>query len=139
MSSPVIVWVHGDCLSPEHPGLKAYPDAPALFVFDEALLRESHISLKRVTFLYECLLELPVTLRRGSPVEQLTDFAAQHGASQIVTTASPSPRFEQIAAALRRSFMLTILEVEPFLVYDRPIDLARFSRYWSVARHVVLA
>lgn len=138
MTSSVIVWVHGDCLSPHHPGLTAYPDAPALFVFDDVLLRESHISLKRVTFLYECLLELPVTLRRGSPVDQLAHFAAQHGASQIVTTASPSPRFEQIAAALRRSFVLTILEVDPFLVYDRPIDLARFSRYWSVARHLVL-
>lgn len=138
MSSPVIVWVHGDCLSPSHPGLKAYPDAPALFVFDDALLRQSQISLKRVTFLYECLLELPVTIRRGSPVEQLADFAAQHGARQIVTTASPSPRFEQIAAALRSSFTLTILEVDPFLVYDRPIDLARFSRYWSVAQQVVL-
>ena len=28
-----IVWVHGDCLNPNNPALKAYPNAQAIFVF----------------------------------------------------------------------------------------------------------
>jgi len=35
MNQPV-VWVHGDCLSPYGPALKAYPDAPAIWVWDSA-------------------------------------------------------------------------------------------------------
>lgn len=136
--SDVIVWVHGDCLSPDHPGLAAHPGAPALFVFDDELLQRWQISLKRIVFMYECLLDLPVTIRRGDPVAVIGQFAAERRARRVVTTASPSPRFRQIVAGLRRSFAVDILEVEPFFVYDRPLDLGRFSRYWSVARRYLL-
>ncbi len=64
MTYPV-VWVHGDVLSPYGPALKVYPDAPAIWVWDDALIEEWQLSLKRITFIYECLLELPVVIRRG--------------------------------------------------------------------------
>jgi hypothetical protein len=60
-----IVWIHGDCLSPYGPALTAYPGAPAIWVWDDALLEEWRISLKRIVFIYECLLDLPVVIRRG--------------------------------------------------------------------------
>jgi deoxyribodipyrimidine photolyase len=140
MSAPTdaIVWVHGDCLSPDHPGLTAHPGAPALFVFDDELLQTWQISLKRVVFIYECLLELPVTIRRGDPADVIERFAAEYGARRIVTTASPSPRFRQIVARLRRSFTVEVLPVDPFFDTDRPLDLGRFSRYWSVARRYLI-
>ncbi len=135
--SDTVVWVHGDCLSPRNPALVVYPDAPALFVFDDALLHEYAISLKRIVFMYECLLELPVTIRRGDIAVELTAFAAQYGAKRIATTASPSPRFVALCETLRETFSVEVLEVEPFLDTDEPIDLTRFSRYWSVAQKYV--
>ncbi len=75
-----IVWVHGDCLNPNNPALKAYPNAQAIFVFDDTYLVEQKISLKRVMFMYESALELPVTIRRGNLVEVVLAFAGEHGA-----------------------------------------------------------
>lgn len=136
MNQP-IVWVHGDCLSPNHPALKAYPNAPALWVWDEALIDEWQLSLKRITFIYECLLELPVTIRRGDVAAEIVAFAQEHNSDLVVTVESPSPRFESICNQIERTLHLEVLAVEPFLAYDGYIDLKRFSRYWKVAEKYV--
>ncbi len=136
MSKPVI-WVHGDCLSPHNPALQEYPDAPAIWVWDDALLEEWQISLKRIAFIYECLLELPVIIRRGDVAEEVLAFAKEHNATQVVTVDSPSPRFETICQQIERFVDLEIFELEPFFDYDGYIDLKRFSRYWKVAEKYV--
>lgn len=125
-----VVWVHGDCLSPRGPALAACPGAPALFVFDEALLAGQGVSLKRVVFLYECLLELPVTIRRGEVAAELLAFAREHGAAEVVTAESPSPRFAAIRRAVAAHLPVRVLPVRPFVTPRRPLDLARFARYW---------
>jgi len=132
-----IIWIHGDCLSPKSPALREYPDVPAIWVWDDALLEEWQISLKRITFIYECLLELPVTIRRGDVATEILAFAKEHKATQIVTTDSPSSRFEKICDRIEESLELQVLEVEPFFDYDGFIDLKRFSRYWKVAEQHV--
>ncbi|WP_017655780.1 hypothetical protein [Fortiea contorta] len=137
MNKP-IVWVHGDCLSPHNPALQEYPDAPAVWVWDDALIEEWQLSLKRLTFIYECLLELPVEIRRGDVAREVLAFAQEHNADLVVTTVSPSPRFDDICDNIERSLALEVFEVEPFFDYDGHIDLKRFSRYWKVAEKYVL-
>ena len=134
-----IVWVHGDCLSPKNPALQTYPDAPAIWVWDEKLLEEWQISLKRVVFIYECLLELPVTIRRGDVAVEVVAFAKEHGADGVATADSPSPRFETICDDIEAASLLEVevLSPEPFVKYDGYIDLKRFSRYWRVAQQYV--
>ncbi|MFN6537801.1 MAG: hypothetical protein RM021_015710 [Nostoc sp. EkiNYC01] len=136
MTKP-IVWVNGDCLSPYNPALQEYPDAPAIWVWDEALIEEWQLSLKRLTFIYECLLELPVVIRRGDVVQEILAFAEEHKADLVVTVDSPSPRFDDICNQIERSIKVEVLEVEPFFDYDGYIDLKRFSRYWKVAQNYV--
>lgn len=133
-----IVWVHGDALSPHNPALVAHPDAPALFVWDDALLTASRLSLKRIVFIYECLLELPVTIRRGDIAAEIARFAAEHGATQVATTASIAPGFRRVVAALPPTLSVTALPVPPFVdVPSEQLDLRRFSRYWRAAnRHL---
>jgi hypothetical protein len=138
MSDKAIVWVHGDCLRPSNPALLEYAAAPALFVFDDALLKDWRISLKRVQFMYECLLEMPVSIRRGDVAREVAAFAREHGATLIGTTDSPSPRFMTVYDALKPDFTIDVVPEAPFLDYDGFIDLKRFSRYWNVARKVVL-
>lgn len=138
MKKPII-WVHGDCLSPKNPALQTYPDAPAIWVWDDALLAEWQISLKRIVFIYECLLELPVTIRRGDVAREVAAFAKEHDADGVATVESPSPRFETICDRIEEALSLDI-EVwspEPFVNYDGYIDLKRFSRYWRVAQQYV--
>jgi hypothetical protein len=125
-----VVWIHGDCLSPGGPALRAHPDAPALFVWDDALLSAYGLSLKRIVFIYECLLELPVTIRRGDVAEALLAFAAEHSADRVVTTASPSPRFQMICDRLARQLPVEVLPVAPFVTAPSTLDLKRFGRYW---------
>jgi hypothetical protein len=136
MTKPII-WVHGDCLSPYNPTLQEYPNAPAIWVWDEALIEEWQLSLKRLTFIYECLLELPVAIRRGDVAKEVLAFAQEHDANVVVTAESPSPRFDAICDEIEQILPIEVLEVEPFFKYDGYIDLKRFSRYWKVAeRHL---
>lgn len=136
MNKPII-WVHGDCLSPQNPAFQEYPHTPAIWVWDDALIEEWQLSLKRLTFIYECLLELPVEIRRGNVAEEIIKFAKENDAKLVVTTDSPSPRFEDICNQIERSLELEVLEVEAFFDYDGFIDLKRFSRYWKVAEKYV--
>ncbi|MCW5316806.1 hypothetical protein GTQ43_24210 [Nostoc sp. KVJ3] len=135
--SKSIVWVHGDCLSPYNPALQKYPDAPAIWIWDEALIKECQLSLKRLTFIYECLLELPVVIRRGDVAQEILAFAQEHDANIVVTADSPSPRFDNICNKIKGSIPVEVLEVKPFFDYNGYIDLKRFSRYWKVAQDYV--
>jgi hypothetical protein len=132
-----IIWVHGDCLSPKNPALDEYPNTPAIWVWDDALLEEWQISLKRIAFIYECLLELPVVIRRGDVAQEVLAFAKEHNANKVVTVDSPSPCFNNICDEIESSKELEIFEVEAFFEYDGFIDLKRFSRYWKVAQKYV--
>lgn len=133
-----IVWVHADNLSPYNPALQVNPDAPAIFVWDEQLLNDLQISLKRIVFIYECLLELPVSIYRGDVVTEVAAFARSHGANRIVTAESPSPLFRQYCRAISQTMpsgsRLEVVKTEPFINYDGKMDLKRFSRYWQVAK-----
>ena len=132
-----IIWLHGDCLSPEGPAFQAQPEAPAIWVWDDKLIDEWQLSLKRMVFIYECLLELPVVIRRGDVAAEVIAFAIESGANQVVTADSPSPRFQDICQKIKRSISVEVLPPEPFVRYDGYIDLKRFSRYWRVAEKYV--
>ena len=134
-----IVWVHGDNLNPNNPALTAIPDAPAIWVWDDELLDQWRISLKRVLFLYECLLELPATIQRGIVVDEIAAFAAQYDARQVITANSPSPRFQGILRQLRqRGLTVHVLKDSGLVDANASFDLRRFSRFWRAAKQYAL-
>jgi len=134
-----VVWVHGDMLSPQSVALQAQPGAPAIWVWDDELLAAQRISLKRIVFLYECLLELPVVIRRGDVATEVLDFARAAGARTIVTAASQSPRFAAIRRRLEQEMPVAVLHEAPFAAIPRALDLRRFSRYWRKVERSALA
>ena len=121
-----LIWVHADCLHRQSAAYRAYPDSPSIFVWDDAEIQRVGFSLKRIGFIYECLLDLPVTMRRGDPVSEVQRFALELGCSGVVTMASPDPHLIAQTAELGAE----ILAQEPFVEVKGRIDLARFSRYW---------
>lgn len=125
-----IVWLHGDNLNPHSPALTVAAGAPALWVWDDALLAHTQISLKRIVFLYECLLELPVTIQRGDVTANLLRFAAAQGADGVITNASPAPGFAAIRHRLEQTLPVVVLAEDAFVTPPAGIDLRRFSRYW---------
>lgn len=120
-----------------HPGsLRCDGRHPAIFVFDDHLL--NGYSLKRIAFLYECLLELPVALHRGAVEEEIPRFARLHDASEVVAYGSPDPLIQKAVAAIERSMPVRLIEPDPFVNLHREPDLRRFSRYWSrVEPHLI--
>jgi hypothetical protein len=132
-----LIWIHEDCLHPHSPALQAHPDAPRVFVFDAA----ARVSLKRIAFQYECLLEIPqIEIRLGDVAAELADAAREYNCQRIVTMESVSPSFQQIRTALAREFQLPldILAIEPFLPLAageaERLDLKRFSRFWQIVK-----
>jgi len=129
----VVVWVHADHLGPRNPALLAHPEAPAIFVFDDVVLEGYRITLKRLVFLYECLLELPVEIARGDVTERVLGFARRHGATRVATTWTLAPRFVALATAIATETRVEVLQPRPFVDLSGPVDLGRFARYWRKA------
>ena len=132
-----ILWVHEEALGPANPALRAWPDAPALFVFDTHWIETNRISRKRLGFLYENALELPLTLRKGDVAAEVIAFAQRHDADGVVTSTAVDPRLQRIADAIDAELSLQELEPDAFVELPRPPRLGRFSRYWREAEPVV--
>lgn len=147
-----ILWIHAEALGPANPALQAHPGRPAVFVFDAELLAgrcsttgdpaetgSEPVSLKRICFLYECLLELPVTLRCGDVAAEVLAFAARHGADGVVTTEATDPHFSAIAERIAGVLPLVVLPVPSFVPDGpgQPWELGRFGRYWRRAEPLV--
>lgn len=126
-----LIWVHADCLHRNSPCYQRYPQAPSIFVFDGAELIRNEWSLKRIGFIYECLLDLPVVIRRGDPLDELPRFAREAGASRIATVATLDPHLRRQIAALHQQIPVEELEPPPFVQIKGNPDLKRFSRYWQ--------
>ena len=132
-----VIWVHEEALGSSNPALLERPNSPALFVFDTRWIQEARISRKRLGFLYESALDLPITLRKGDVVNEVITFAERHNADGILSSLPVDPRLERIAAAIKERYPLELLEPEPFVTMARPPRLGRFSRYWREAEPVV--
>ncbi|GAC1343886.1 MAG: hypothetical protein NVS2B12_40310 [Ktedonobacteraceae bacterium] len=138
-----LVWVNDDSLATGGPALAAHPQASPIFVFDEAMLENAGWTLKRIAFVYECLLEISgIEIHTGSPVEILTALLAQRKEQSgepiaLATTISVDPRLQHITSALARRVPIRLYEIEPYVRDARVRDLRRFSRYWNDVEHEV--
>ena len=132
-----IIWVHEEALGSRNPALLEQPDRPAIFVFDTRWIREACISRKRLGFLYESALDLPVTLRKGDVAREVIAFVERHQADGVVSSLPVDPRLERIAESIEQHCQLDLLAPEQFVDMPRPPRLGRFSRYWRDAEPVV--
>ncbi|MDA3039339.1 MAG: deoxyribodipyrimidine photolyase [Actinomycetota bacterium] len=111
VAAPDRVWLTAESLGRDDPALRAHPDLPAVFVFDEALLERLRLAPMRLVFLVECLAELAETrgleLYRGDPVAILTDLA-------VAVTYAPVPGFR------RRAARIAPAEIHPWPWVFRP-------------------
>ena len=121
-----LVWLTAESLGAADPALAADAERPAVFVFDEALLRRLRLSGKRLVFLAECLgelaLERELEVRRGDVVEQVADHAAGRS---LAATYAPVPGWADRAGRLEPA------EVHPWpwLVTPRPAAVRSFSAW----------
>lgn len=124
---PDAVWLTAESLGVRDPALAARPDLPAVFVFDEPLLRGLRLSRKRLVFLAETLAELgesrPLELMLGPPVDELRE-------RRLAVTFAPVPGFALRAAALD---VVAVLPY-PWLVRPAGRDVSSHSAWVRHAR-----
>lgn len=133
-----IIWVHGDNLHQQSRAFGLYPTAPSLFVFDQPTLKLYDLSLKRVVFLYESLLELPVEIHLGQTVAEVLAFAKEHQADGIVTMMSESVGFHRRVQQLRAHLPVQVLSDRAIVDDEQAYDLRRFMRFWNQVRETAL-
>ncbi len=108
---PEAVWLTAESLGNDDPASAAHPDLPAVFVFDEPLLRRLRLSGKRLVFLAETLAESArrrrVEIHRGDPRDVLTGRA-------VAVTFAPVPGFA------RRAHVIVPAAVYPYPWLRRP-------------------
>ncbi|MDX6765460.1 MAG: hypothetical protein SFU85_01580 [Candidatus Methylacidiphilales bacterium] len=131
MTEPVLVWLHGDSLSPEDPAARLHPGARRVFVFDRPLLERSPLSFKRIFFLYECAGEAADELRVGDPVEELISACHSAGVRRIAVTESLAPRFHELVTRLGESMAVEIVPADSFVPVPADYVPKRFSAFWK--------
>lgn len=121
------VWLTAESLGTGDPALAADPARPAVFVFDEPLLRRLRLSGKRLVFLAETLGELavrrPLEIRRGNVGVELAGRS-------LAATWTPVPGWA------RWSRVLAPVEVHPWpwLVRPTTMSVRSFSAWRRDAR-----
>lgn len=116
------VWLTAESLGDNDPALAADRDRPAVFVFDEPLLRRLRLSGKRLVFLAEALGEIatmrPLDVRRGVVADELAG-------KSLAATWTPVPGWARISPHL------TIDELYPWpwLVRPETSSLRSFSAW----------
>ena len=135
-----LLWHHTESLNPAAPQVVAHGNASAAFVWDTGWLIPNRISLKRVQFIAESLLEMPGTIdvRVGEPAEQLLAAAQSAGADYILAQRTPDPRLNAAADQVSRTLPVVWYDPPPFVESSRGFDLKRFSRYWKRAQHAAM-
>jgi hypothetical protein len=133
-----LIWLHEDALSCDHPVFAmAAPASQACFIWDETYLQQMDYGFKRLLFIYETLLELPVTIIRGKRCDCLARLARQNG-GRILVPATPNPLLQQTIARLGEDFVVEVIAASDFVTLSRQPDLKRFFRYWNRARKAAL-
>jgi deoxyribodipyrimidine photo-lyase len=109
--APEAVWLTAESLGDDDPALRAHPDLPVVFVFDEPLLRRLRLSSMRLVFLADRLAELAtsrrVEIHRGDPTTALEGRA-------LGTVFTPVP------GGRRRRAALDVVELHPWPWLRRP-------------------
>lgn len=129
MSTP-IVWVHEDALRQSHPVFSAAGAAKAYFVWDNDYFKQQNYTAKRLLFIYECLLEMDVTIIEGETESVLRELSE----GRIYTAKTINPYFKTILENLSRESEIHITPDELFSQIPYDTDMGRFFRFWNKGR-----
>ena len=130
-SGKPLVWLTLDSLSDASPAAAAYPDAPRLFVIDEAWLAAERPSPRRLRFIFECLDDMAkIEIAVGEPGAIVAERAVLQGVDRVLVADTPCPRVRRQAEAIGRRVVVEVVPWPRFVDDSRVSDLGSFSRYW---------
>ena len=132
--SNAVIWLHTEALRADHPVFTSAPkDARAVYVWDGAAFKKAGYSLKRLVFIYETLIELPVEILAGDTTSVLAELTPD----KLYVPYSPLPYVADVLGALEGIETETIKD-PPFATVPEAISYTRFFKYWNKAEKTAL-
>lgn len=129
--NPPLLWLHEEALSMTHPIFKTAPHGTkAVFIWDDDYFRQAHYSLKRLVFIYETLLELPIDILYGNTQSVIRECAP----SALYIPATVNPSLKEIIRSLEEIACVHVVQDDPFVTLKKPMEFRRFFQYWNKAQ-----
>jgi len=145
------IWVHEDALSRNHLVFEtAGENARAVFIWDSAYFERQAYSLKRLTFIYECLIDmqqggadgakLNLEVFHGDTETILREFCISEGQENnpLYMADTPNLVFLKIANKLGQDIPVEMVKNSPFIEVPDDVDMTRFFRFWNRSRRSAL-
>lgn len=132
-----LILLHQNCLSTQHPVFSEALNSQAVFIWDNDYFKKEAYSLKRLVFIYESLLELPVEIYQGSTLEVVEVLIQQHGSKKLWLAETPDAWLKQQLAMLTAKVELCWVPDKPFVELEQK-EYTRFFKYWNKAKRQLL-
>ena len=127
-----LIWLHEYSLRTPAKLLQSLLPEQAIascFIWDDMYLREQNYSFKRLVFIYETLIELPVDIIHGD----IIDILRQRPESEIYVQETIYPSLQQKIHELQQYKVVKLIPVEPWVAIPVNKKYQRFFQYWKNA------
>ena len=105
-------------------------DSKALFIWDDDYFKKRNYSLKRLVFIYETLISMPVEIVHGKTSEIVKEIAPK----KVITTYTTDPELRRLIREMSKELELEFVYPDAFVHIDDKFDFTRFFKYWNKAK-----
>ena len=102
----------------------------AVHIWDDEYYRSQRYSLKRLVFIYETLLDLPLEIIHGNTLDILSKENFDH----IVIPYSGDQVLKTLFSKIEKIKTVQYLFETSFVNLDRAVEFKRFFKYWNQAK-----
>ena len=102
----------------------------AVHIWDDEYYRSQRYSLKRLVFIYETLLDLPLEIIHGNTLDILSEENFDH----IVIPYSGDQVLKTLFSKIEKIKTVQYLFETSFVNLDRAVEFKRFFKYWNQAK-----
>ena len=126
-----LIWLHEEMLRLEHPIFEvANSNAHTFFIWDEKHFINASVNFERLVFIYETLLELPVTIYQGDARDIISKLSYKFGVTEVFTPDAKSIALRRLFEKLKYTVDLNVIEETKLFRYDEEIEYMRFFQFW---------
>jgi hypothetical protein len=132
MTQQPLILLHEESMRMTHPVFRAAPKGvQVIYVWDDAYLKSTNYSLKRLIFIYETLCEMEVNIFRGNTCSILQEM----NPSIVYIPSTNNPLLLEMIKSVREAFTIGMVDDEPFVFLNNSMVYKRFFQYWSKAKN----
>ena len=125
-----LLLVHDKALRFGFDAYEASEKSKAIHIWDDEYYRAQRYSLKRLVFIYETLLELPLEILHGNTL----DILNEENLDDIAIPYSSDQALKNLFSKIEKIKTVHYLFETPFVHLDKTVEFKRFFKYWNQAK-----